>query len=89
MLPPDAVRKAAFKRKGPTIAIVIGGEAKHGPPNTEKDEEEDEPKKGYGMPKYVPCEECECSKCGHVYDPADAKNADAEEQDEEEAEEKV
>ena len=43
MLPPDAVRKAAFKRKGPTIAIVIGGEAKHGPPKM--DEEEDEPKK--------------------------------------------
>ena len=87
MLPPDAVRKAAFKRKGPTIAIVIGGEAKHGPPKT--DEEKDEPKKGYGIPKDDPCEECSCEHCGNTYDPADAKNADADEQDEEEAEEKV
>lgn len=89
MLPPDAVRKGAFKRKGPSIAIVIGGPAKRGPSDQDEDmdEEKDEPKKGYGVPKNVPCEECECSKCGHMYDPADAKNDDMEEEEDDEDDE--
>lgn len=83
MLPPDAVRKAAFKRKahGPSIAIVIG--APKGAPPKPKDEDEE-----YEAPAEESAE-CACPKCGHVFDPAEAKNADAEEQDEEQAEEDV
>lgn len=60
MLPPDAVRKAAFKRKGPTIAIVIGGGPKSAPPKEE------------AIAKDEDGEDVTCPKCGHRFDPMES-----------------
>jgi len=98
MLPPDAVRKAAFKRKGPTIAIVIGGEAKHAPPEAKSDKKPMDDTQDEGQDEQDPCDECTCERCGNKYDPADAKPDATDEypvmekkppQDERQAEEKA
>lgn len=90
-LAPDAARKGAFKRKGPTIAIVIGSGPKGAPP---KDEAMAEDEDG---------EDVTCPKCGHRFDPMESVEEDkaedesdayaddkkADDDDEEEDEEKV
>ncbi len=56
-LAPDAARKGAFKRKGPTIAIVIGGAPKDAPP------------KNNAIAEDADGEDATCPKCGHRFDP--------------------